>query len=816
MTLKWDFFLKKIFDSPFPVFIKTVENNWKQIRFNYPFNLTIQANEAEKYVVLQLKQRQRILDSHSYILHFKGHKCDMVLINDTLIKNPPDTTLKLIDALCDEDKYYIEKDTFSKFCKNIYNTNKNKFHWEIKFSIQKYIPKVITPKPLLDVQQVDAQCIPQLKFKYDRVVIDANETNQIIDLGKMKINRNNTAEEQFQRQLIQTFTEFQCPLILDSAESIQAFYTQIIPALKEHGWLINADNSSFKISDEDYRIPFEVSESQNDWFSFSPNINIGEHVVNYEEIVRMIATNSEYIQTPNGYLKIHADSIKEFQTLNNLNAFDHNQEFNKTEMIGILQSISTDKSPESLQKYNAIIQEYKTKDVVPSSDFKGELRDYQQNCVKWLSLLKEIDASALLADDMGLGKTVQTIAFCTTFKQDHPFLIVGPTNVIFNWESEIRKFYPSASILVYSGSGRSKYRADISEYQFIIVSYGVLKNDIHLFANQMFEVVVLDEAQNIKNPQSQNAIAVNRLQSKFKLAMTGTPIENNLIDLWSIFQFILPNYLGKLNSKKDLLDSQQVIKEKIKPFILRRLKEDVLDALPEKTEQVVRVKLAENQELLYAQLIKSVKVGLKDYSGKNIKLNILAALTKLRQICICPSLISDVGNTESLSPKIEFLINKTTQLVELGHKITIFTQFTKALDILENIYNRNQIYVERIDGGVSSKQRLERVNRFQESQKPGVFIISLKAGGVGLNITAADYVFHLDPWWNPAAEAQATDRVHRFGQKNKVNVYKLVAHETIEEKIVDLQNEKSKLMEDVVSGTGQSFDFEVIKSIISV
>ena len=434
-------------------------------------------------------------------------------------------------------------------------------------------------------------------------------------------------------------------------------------------------------------------------------------------------------------------------------------------------------------------------------------------------LLYKSGLGGILADDMGLGKTIQTIAFCCSIKDSNPILIIGPNNVIYNWQNEIETFCPSKTSLVYQGSSRQNLVSKFNQTDFIITTLGTLKNDIEIFNKFKFSATFIDEAQYIKNPQAQISKAVKTINTPFKIALTGTPIENNLQDLWSLSDFIMPDYLGSQREFDCLVkdDKTEQIKLKMKPFILRREKKEVLDSLPEKTEITLKCDLTKEQTDLYETILNALKKGIRTTTGKKDRLNMLSTLLKLRQLTSHPNLIKECQNMNLPSAKFELLKEKLLELTSKNHKIVVFSQFTSMLDIIEEWTHNNQINTHRIDGSVSGKQRQERVKSFQAYQGPSVFIISLKAGGVGINLTSADYVIHLEPWWNPAIEAQATDRVHRMGQKNKVIVYKFIAKDTLEEKIQDLQEEKKALISQIIdidSISENKINLDDIKNLI--
>ncbi|SHJ82510.1 Superfamily II DNA or RNA helicase, SNF2 family [Hathewaya proteolytica DSM 3090] len=439
------------------------------------------------------------------------------------------------------------------------------------------------------------------------------------------------------------------------------------------------------------------------------------------------------------------------------------------------------------------------------------LRPYQEVGFKWFKSLSQCGFGGILADEMGLGKTLQTIAFLNSERDKGTALIVCPTSLVFNWEEEIKKFSPNMKALVIIGnkSQRKEMLSFYKEYHVIITSYPLIRRDTSLYDNMEFSYCIIDEAQQIKNPSSQSAIAIKEIKAKNRFALTGTPMENNLSELWSVFDFVMPGYLlnhNKFFSKyespilKD--DNDEAMKElsmKISPFILRRMKKDVIKELPPKIYNNMLVELNDAQKKIYASyatcLRKEIQEIMKSMDRPN-KIKILSGLTRLRQICCDPSVF--VKDYNSGSGKLEVLYDVINSSIEEGHKILIFSQFTS---VLKNVYSKlkkQNISSLYLDGSVKSEDRLNLVRQFNGGNY-NIFLISLKAGGTGLNLTEADVVIHVDPWWNPAVEEQATDRCHRIGQKNTVQVIKLIAKGTIEEKIVKLQEKKKLLAEAALS-----------------
>ena len=434
--------------------------------------------------------------------------------------------------------------------------------------------------------------------------------------------------------------------------------------------------------------------------------------------------------------------------------------------------------------------------VTPKS-FNGTLRKYQKEGFKWLNELSELGFGGILADDMGLGKTIQVITFVLS-KRSKKTLIITPTSVLYNWKDEFERFAPNVRVGLVHGTKaqRNRMLSEIKKYDVLITTYGTLKNDENEYEKLQFDYCIIDEGQNIKNPTSKTTLSVKEINSKCNFALTGTPIENNLMELWSIFDFVMPGFLfTKERFKVKFIQNKNTeeLKSLITPFILRRVKEDVLDELPEKIEKKYLVDMTTKQKSIYKSYVKGIKEKLKSSKGN---INMLTFITKLREVCLDPSLIMDDYNGGS--GKINALMELLDNYIEGNKKILVFSQFTSALKNIEQNLEEKGINYIYLDGSIGSKERVELVKKFNEEPLISVFLISLKAGGVGLNLTSASVVIHFDPWWNPAIENQATDRAHRFGQRNVVEVIKLISKDSIEEKILLLQEDKKELIESLM------------------
>jgi SNF2 family DNA or RNA helicase len=486
---------------------------------------------------------------------------------------------------------------------------------------------------------------------------------------------------------------------------------------------------------------------------------------------------------------------------------------------------------EKLDKFQSV------QSLEPAPTFAGSLRSYQREGLGWLDFLRWFGMGGILADDMGLGKTVQVLALLDRLRQEHvdgngdaqphrPCLVVSPRSVVFNWIDEATRFAPHLRLVTYTGGERETLRRQFDQADLIVTSYGLMRRDIRELREQKFRYVILDEAQAIKNPMSQSAKAARLLDAEHRLALTGTPVENHLGDLWSIFEFLNPGMLGSGTRFAEMVrggapaagddgeapppmtamkqgDEAIRIAKALRPFILRRTKRQVLDDLPEKTEQTIVCEMPRTQRKIYDQIRKHYRStllrqwapGASGMGGSAMM--VLEALLRLRQACCHPGLIDPKMQHEP-AVKLETLLDSLSELIDEGSKALVFSQFTSMLSLVRKRLDEMGIVYEYLDG--QTRKRKQRVERFQNDPKCPVFLISLKAGGLGLNLTAAEYVFILDPWWNPAVEAQAIDRTYRIGQTRRVFAYRLICKDTVEQRIIDLQQRKKELADAIVDG----------------
>lgn len=454
----------------------------------------------------------------------------------------------------------------------------------------------------------------------------------------------------------------------------------------------------------------------------------------------------------------------------------------------------------------------KADQTVPAipTNLKAELRDYQQDGFEWLMRLASWDAGALLADDMGLGKTVQTIALLLARAKTGPQLVVVPASLLFNWKEELARFAPSLKAEIYNlSANRRKLVEDLGPNKVLIATYGVVSSDIEALSEIKWTTAVLDEAHNIKNKETKAFKAIVRLQADFRILLTGTPLQNHLTEIWALYEFAVPGLLGSFKSFSERFvlpiekdhdkDQQRLLKRIVSPFILRRTKNDVLAELPEKTEITVRVTLSDEERAIYEQLRQETSTGFA--TGEINPVQALAALLRLRQAACSTELVDP--KLQIPSSKTEAFLSLCDDLMEGHHRALVFSQFTSHLALIRRELDRKGVDYLYLDGSMSSSERKKLVEEFENGETP-LFLISLKAGGTGLNLTAADYVIHMDPWWNPAIEDQASDRAYRIGQERPVTIYRIIAEGTVEEKILKLHSSKKSLADALLEGTEMS------------
>lgn len=561
-----------------------------------------------------------------------------------------------------------------------------------------------------------------------------------------------------------------------------------------------------------------------DWFDASVELVFGDQSVSIIDVKKALQQKQNFVKLGDGSVGILPEEwLKKYALLVKIGETKGNKIRLKKFHFSVLDELLAEVDEEAVQHE---LEEKKEKlaDIIAATEFgssappqqlKAVLRPYQLAGFHWLQFLNEAGWGGILADDMGLGKTVQALAFFQYYKNENPdakFLVVCPTTLMYNWENEIKKFTPGLTHMIHHGSKRSATPTVFGAYDIIITTYGTMRSDIKAFREIFFDYVVLDESQSIKNPQSQVARASLLLNCKNRLALSGTPLQNNTFDLYSQMNFLNPGMLGSreffMNEFATPIDKFQEpeVKDQLKkltyPFLLRRTKEQVAKDLPEKTETILYCEMGDAQRKIYdgyRNMYRSQILGMIDEKGiERSQMHILQGLTKLRQICDSPAILNEEEKFPNHSVKLDELTREITENVG-NHKALIFSQFLGMLALIREKLEKENIPYVYFDGSTSSTDREKAIQEFQKNDDCRVFLISLKAGGIGLNLTAADYVYIVDPWWNPAVEQQAIDRTHRIGQTKNIFAYRLICRETVEEKMLQLQERKRALASELIS-----------------
>jgi superfamily II DNA or RNA helicase len=556
-----------------------------------------------------------------------------------------------------------------------------------------------------------------------------------------------------------------------------------------------------------------------DWFELSGSIDFGGASVEVPTLLAALARGDRSVELPDGSIGVLPENwAGQLEPLLELaERHDGRLRFSRMQVAlldALLAGQPTARVDEAFERMRAELTSGERPEPEEEPEgFTGTLRHYQREGLGWLAFLERMGIGGCLADDMGLGKTIQVLAMLVRRQQvlrdsglaHRPSLVVVPKSLVFNWLDEARKFAPQLRVVNHTGNTREEASSNLAEHDIVLTTYGTLRRDVVRHREIEFDYVVLDEAQSIKNAASQAAKACRLLRARHRLAVTGTPVENHIGELWSIFEFLNPGQLGTASRLKRFLaagrggTSSEVISRAVRPYLLRRTKAQVLSDLPEKTEQTIFCELGGEQRKAYDELREHYR---QELAGKITRMGIgrsriavLEALLRLRQTA-CHQGLVDPARIDEPSAKLDLLSEQLEEVLDEGHKVLVFSQFTSFLAILRRRLDARQLPYEYLDGKTTDRQ--SRVVRFQEDPDCRLFLVSLKAGGQGLNLTAADYIYILDPWWNPAVEAQAIDRAHRIGQTRRVFAYRLIAKDTVEEKIVSLQDRKRDLADSIV------------------
>jgi len=764
--------------------------------------------------------------------------------------------LRIIDYFkANNEKVLIHASKFDEFQKAILDPLENNVtinYAFIKSATKKQIVELgiaQTREKLIYLSQQENYVSIVPVIKYGNVEVPVFSKKQLYDTDQngnvFKIERDDVLEEQFISILMR-----QHPYFEEQLYEGEYFYLHIDKFMDEN-WFLDVfeewknqqilvlgfnDIKKNKLNSNKAVVSVGIS-SGIDWFNATLKVKFGKQAATLKQVHKAIKDKSKYIHLDDGTLGILPSEwinkfARYFRAGEVINELIRIPKSNFVEMTELFEKEVLSKEVEQeLAMYETKLKNIEDiADVLVPKELNAELRDYQKQGLNWLNLLDDFNFGGCLADDMGLGKTIQVIAFILSQRYKPSLsaealakentkapagkanLIVVPTSLLFNWQQEVAKFAPSIKLFTHYGANRLKSIQQFDGYEIILTTYGMLLSDIHILKEFKFNYIFLDESQAIKNPQSQRYKAARMLQSRNRVVLTGTPIENNTFDIYGQLSFACPGLLGNKVYFKDTyalpIDQFQdyrraeELQKKIKPFVLRRTKKEVATELPEKTEMVIYCEMGEEQRKIYETCEKELRDFIAAKNQDEITTNsmhVLTGLTKLRQICNAPSLIKEEGYATDVSAKMEVLIeqieNKSSQ-----HKILVFSQFVTMLDLIKVELEKKGIAYEYLTG--QTKNRSSKVTSFQKDESIRVFLISLKAGGVGLNLTEADYVYLVDPWWNPAVENQAIDRSYRIGQDKHVIAVRLICPNTIEEKMMKLQESKSKLASDLIKTEG--------------
>ncbi|MFM8733966.1 MAG: SNF2-related protein [Pirellulales bacterium] len=669
--------------------------------------------------------------------------------------------------------------------------------------------------------QPRVQLAGRIWFDYDGLMIAADDpAGGAVDTARRLFVRRDRAAEREALSLLPRYGATQPRgQALDGeasahhVEIARARLDSSVSQLAAAGWLVEVAGRRYRPAGS---VAWNVT-SGIDWFELSAAIDFGGVSAQLPALLEALAAGSRSVELPDGSIGILPDTFADqFAPMAALaQRHDGALRYGRIQMA-LLDALLAGQPQSHVDEAFDRLREQLAAGERPEAEpepagFTGTLRHYQREGLGWLVFLEKLGVGGCLADDMGLGKTIQVLALVARRQAEvraagiphRPSLVVVPRSLVFNWIDEARKFVPDLRVANYTGADRAEGAGTLADWDIVITTYGTLRRDIVAHREIEFDYVILDEAQSIKNAASQAAKACRLLRARHRLALTGTPVENHIGELWSIFEFLNPGQLGSAARLRKFLadgrNSTEIVARAVRPYLLRRTKAQVLSDLPEKTEQTLFVELGENQRKAYDELREHFRAELAGRIGRmgigRSRIAVLEALLRLRQTA-CHQGLVDHARVDEPCAKLDTLLEQLDEVLDEGHKVLVFSQFTSFLAILRRRLDAKGTIYEYLDGRTTDRQA--RVARFQEDPDCRLFLVSLKAGGQGLNLTAADYIYILDPWWNPAVEAQAVDRAHRIGQTRRVFAYRLIARDTVEEKILALQDRKRELAESIV------------------
>ena len=835
------YYTKKYFKEKILVELQALEDIFEYAMLN---NLSITINNKEIKTItenLRLQLKLEFIDDHYYLTIeqdinkfyniIQTNNYMYIYYNKSLYRCNSDFIkykYTVLQAFLNNYKnsMHIYKKNLTNFFSLIYPNIKEdiKIEKEIFENLKKYIPQNLTPKLYLDFDSRQ-YLIADLKFNYEDIEFNPIEKEEV------RVNRNLLEEAIYLNKLIKS------GFLLDE---------------KNKRFIINLDDTIYNFIEEELEEYIKISEvyttenfnrkniKRSDKTSIGVKVNNNLLELDFtslpidkkeiKDVLQKYKLNKKYHRLKDGSF-INLENNKDIDFLSTLIegldiSYKNLEEnihlpVNRALYLDKLLKEHSQVEVKSNEDFNKLVEDNNKEnnyDELPD-ELNETLRDYQKVGHKWLRVLDKYEFGGILADDMGLGKTIQILSVLLATKKEEKrsraSLVVAPSSLTLNWKNEAEKFAKDLKILIINGVAeeRKKKIENINKYDLVITSYDLLKRDIEYYEtlDYTFRYIIADEAQYIKNNSTQNSKAIKRVKSKTKYALTGTPIENSLSELWSIFDFIMPGYLFTYKKFKNnyeipiTRENDENILNKLKmiiePFVLRRTKKEVLKELPDKTTIILNNEMQEEQEKIYlsylAQARSELREEIEDKGFEQSRIKILALLTRLRQICCHPSLF--ISNYKEGSGKLNQCIELVKDAIQSGHKMLLFSGYTSMFEIIEQALKKEGINYLKLTGKTSVKDRFDLIEQFNNDENVKVFLISLKAGGTGINLTSADMVIHYDPWWNLSVENQATDRTHRIGQTKKVQVYKLITKNSIEEKIYDLQQRKKELIDNMLS-----------------
>lgn len=815
-------------------------------------NLFLEARyNEEKDLIINLNIKDIDLNK----VYTFGENCDYILYKDIFYETKP--SYAKIKKNIFKNSITINKDYIKDFCSRVLPNLKKDFNMKLPEDISDNEIMAFPVQALVYLDYDGANVFSTIKYKYGSFILDpyTNKFSSGYMFDNGEIYRDIEKENYF-RDTLAKYLDKAGDYTFSTSNDEKIFYLcyKVLPALQDKGWTFFYSESfkSLKLNVKPLKMRISLTKDIN-FFEINFSFEGVKEIYDLSDIIRTVKIeNKEYIRLQNGsFVPVDLEiidyiaKILKYNPNNNLNNLIEEQKENNGYLLPMF---SAPYFADMLEKHSGIELNLDNEtaetianikkidyDESPPKNIVGEFRNYQLTGYKWLRKLADMSLNGILADDMGLGKSFQTIASILKEKENGvqlTSLIVAPTSCVANWYYEIKKFAPSLEVITLTGNLKSRIKRikAVNNYDIAVVSYSILRRDIKFLSEKEFNYVILDEAQHIKNANTQNAKTVKSLKSKKRLALSGTPIENGISEMWSMFDFLMPGFLGKhkdfiedyeapiLLGNEDSSEALENLKNRIAPFILRRLKTDVLKDLPPKHTVITYCDLTKEQKELYMSILEAARIEIfetvkrKGFAQSHIE--IFSALTRLRQVCCHPRLLhQDLRKDIRTSGKFNMFIEIIKEAISGGHSVLVFSSFTKMLNIIREALKKLNIDYLYLDG--KTKDRMPLINKFNSGEAP-IFLLSLKAAGTGLTLTRADTVIHYDLWWNPAVEEQATDRAYRIGQKRVVTNYKLITRGTIEEKILELQNKKRKLIDNIVGDSDASkLSWDEIKNLIN-